>query len=428
MAYDRVVGVAICSCRRLFRDALAACLTDRPGFTVVGHVGEPADLLELCGLRPPDLVLFDAGAALASALAALRELRTGFDRARVVVVYEHVTPAELDAAWRLGLDTLVPCSRGLDALLTVLHECAEGVVADPARAGRMAGMTDHEREIIALLAGGHTAHQVADLLGSSVGAVENSKRRIYHKLQAVSQSHAIARAAALGLIGSPPPVKPAYERPEGVVLALLRGPDGPLRDRLVVSLLASRMPFVVDNGRRDERGPWDRSYTGPVLLLLVDPEPSDWDDIENLDIPVLLVTSRPVTRGETVRTFARGLVGIMTPERLEEVLAPALSMVASGYLVVAARPAAKVSMLIRARSGEANEGLPALTVRESEILRSIVAGDTVRQTARALGIAEKTVENTQARLFRKLGVRNRASAAAMAHTLGVLGSVTSGRA
>ena len=47
-------------------------------------------------------------------------------------------------------------------------------------------------------------------------------------------------------------------------------------------------------------------------------------------------------------------------------------------------------------------------------------GHTVRQTARLLDIAEKTVENTQARLFLKLGTRNRAGAIAAAHVLGLL--------
>jgi two-component system, NarL family, nitrate/nitrite response regulator NarL len=47
-------------------------------------------------------------------------------------------------------------------------------------------------------------------------------------------------------------------------------------------------------------------------------------------------------------------------------------------------------------------------------------GDTVRQTARSLGISVKTVENTQGRLFRKLGARNRAGALAVAHGLGLL--------
>src|SRR4029077_10378356 len=47
-------------------------------------------------------------------------------------------------------------------------------------------------------------------------------------------------------------------------------------------------------------------------------------------------------------------------------------------------------------------------------------GYSIRQTAQALGIAPKTVENIQTRLFRKLGVRNRSGALAVADALGLL--------
>jgi DNA-binding CsgD family transcriptional regulator len=65
-------------------------------------------------------------------------------------------------------------------------------------------------------------------------------------------------------------------------------------------------------------------------------------------------------------------------------------------------------------------GVPELTPRELDILGSIADGDTVRQTAHTLGIAVKTVENTQARLFRKLGVHNRAGALTTAYRLGLI--------
>jgi DNA-binding NarL/FixJ family response regulator len=72
-----------------------------------------------------------------------------------------------------------------------------------------------------------------------------------------------------------------------------------------------------------------------------------------------------------------------------------------------------------ARAAGAQHGV-ALSRREREILESIAAGRAVKQTARDLGIAPKTVENLQGRLFRKLGARNRAQAVARAHALGIL--------
>ncbi len=64
--------------------------------------------------------------------------------------------------------------------------------------------------------------------------------------------------------------------------------------------------------------------------------------------------------------------------------------------------------------------VPALTAREREILHHIADGHTTRQTARALGIAAKTVENTPARLYRKLGTHNRIETLTVAYRLGLI--------
>jgi DNA-binding NarL/FixJ family response regulator len=61
-----------------------------------------------------------------------------------------------------------------------------------------------------------------------------------------------------------------------------------------------------------------------------------------------------------------------------------------------------------------------LTMRERQILASIDRGESVKQTARALGISPKTVENLQSRLFSKMDVRNRAQAISHAHDLSLL--------
>jgi DNA-binding NarL/FixJ family response regulator len=61
-----------------------------------------------------------------------------------------------------------------------------------------------------------------------------------------------------------------------------------------------------------------------------------------------------------------------------------------------------------------------LTRRERDILASIARGESVRQTAQALGIAVKTVQSEQRQLFSKLGARNRPQALTNARGLGLL--------
>jgi DNA-binding CsgD family transcriptional regulator len=98
-------------------------------------------------------------------------------------------------------------------------------------------------------------------------------------------------------------------------------------------------------------------------------------------------------------------------------------MVSQGYLVVDSLPMR--SLIGAGRPGFSqrvtNSGeLPVLTARESDILLSVARGDSIRQTARALGISPKTVENIQTGLFRKLGVRNRTEAFTVVDALGLL--------
>jgi DNA-binding NarL/FixJ family response regulator len=63
---------------------------------------------------------------------------------------------------------------------------------------------------------------------------------------------------------------------------------------------------------------------------------------------------------------------------------------------------------------------PTLTGREADVLAAIASGNTIRQTGRLLGVTPKAVENTLARLYLKLGARNRAEALTVAYRLGLL--------
>src|SRR5215469_15259647 len=67
-------------------------------------------------------------------------------------------------------------------------------------------LTQREMMIVFLMAAGHTASEIAALLELAPRTVENRKRIIYEKLGVGNQSHAVAKAIALGLLqpGSPP--------------------------------------------------------------------------------------------------------------------------------------------------------------------------------------------------------------------------------
>jgi len=61
-----------------------------------------------------------------------------------------------------------------------------------------------------------------------------------------------------------------------------------------------------------------------------------------------------------------------------------------------------------------------LTARELEILAAIASGQTNAQIAKDLFLSAKTVMHHSTSIYRKLGVRGRAEAVALAYTSGLL--------
>lgn len=154
--------------------------------------------------------------------------------------------------------------------------------------------------------------------------------------------------------------------------------------------------------------------TGPVAVL-VDPTERHW--LEAAERPVVVVSSRPLPPAEAAALVLRGADAVVGSDAPPERLAEAVAVVAGGGTMLDPHVARLVADAARAAGG--GVAVPSLSAREGEILACIARGLSVKQTARRLGVAHKTVENIQSRLFRKLGVRNRAQAVARAHALGV---------
>jgi DNA-binding NarL/FixJ family response regulator len=400
---------------------------------VVGKVAEPDAIFELCELRHPDVVIMDAGARLREISVRVEALTKRYPELNVIVTYRDASEQDLAAACRAGVTSLVPESKGLSAVLALLRRSRGRHAKDSP-----GGLTDRELELVVLTGSGHSVAEIASLLGISPLTVENLKRRVYAKLDVSSSVHAVAKAASLGML-EPQATPEAAKRPaapkrrppaegDGVVLAVVSGQYCSALDQVVGALVSSPLPFVLVK----EPGPvsethWARWHRGPIVAVLVDPVPQDWDMVAELGIPAILVHSKPLDPPELAEALACGASSLVSADRIEDHFLSVLRMVGQGYLVVDSMPMRPLIGAVRARWDERAPGrleLPELTARESDILRSLSRGHSIRQTARVLGIAPKTVENVQTRLFRKLGVRNRSGALAVADAFGLLPGAT----
>ena len=154
----------------------------------------------------------------------------------------------------------------------------------------------------------------------------------------------------------------------------------------------------------------------PDVLILVEPLAQHWASARNEDLPIVLVLPAPPDEARILEAALAGADAVLTFDSSPADFLAAVQEVSHGGMVLA--PAHVRAVVGFARGAATHPGV-LLSRREAEILSSIAFGESVKQTARTLGIAPKTVENLQSRLFRKLDVRNRAQAVARAHELGL---------
>ncbi len=277
-----------------------------------------------------------------------------------------------------------------------------------------AELTAREMVIIGLMAAGHTTVEIGALLDLRPRTVENHKRHIYEKLNVGTQHGAVAQAIARGLLAEPGR-GPRPSQPGRSMVVLIRGPAGTCRETVTAALVADGTPFVSVWKRESlTRDHWHR---GSLLTVLIDPLPEDWAWSSTLNaLSVVVRDDDGSDRTAVVDALAHRASALLVTSDVPTGLAPALRVVAAGLFVFSSAYAAALS----AWRPQSPTVVPELTPRERDILDSIALGHTIRQTGRVLGIAAKTVENTQARLFRKLGARNRSETLAVAWEVGLL--------
>jgi DNA-binding NarL/FixJ family response regulator len=138
----------------------------------------------------------------------------------------------------------------------------------------------------------------------------------------------------------------------------------------------------------------------------------------------ILVLSMHQELQYAVRAIKSGASGYLTKESAPELLEQALRKVAGGGAFVTAEVAEQLAL--GAMPGGAGDVPPhqALSDREFEVLRLLLAGQSVTDAAQALNLSVKTVSTHKANLMRKLGAQNQSELFryALKHGLGDLGS------
>lgn len=135
--------------------------------------------------------------------------------------------------------------------------------------------------------------------------------------------------------------------------------------------------------------------------------------LPNTRIVMLTVSSSRRDLADAVRF---GAAGFLTKDLGPEALQRAVRGIRHGDLPMSRAMAAdlirELASSARPPAGDTDAGMADLSTREEEVLRHLADGLTDREIGERLGISPRTVETHVGSVLRKLGVRNRAGAAA----------------
>ncbi|MGZ4737139.1 MAG: LuxR C-terminal-related transcriptional regulator [Acidimicrobiia bacterium] len=141
----------------------------------------------------------------------VRRLREQPEPPRVVLLLSRVAPDAIAELLSLDVHGLVPRSIDADALVGAVRRVLDGErVVDPGilitdapgddEPDTANALTAREREVLVLLAGGHSNREIASSLYVSLPTVKTHLAHIYAKLGAKNRNEALGRAVAAGLL------------------------------------------------------------------------------------------------------------------------------------------------------------------------------------------------------------------------------------
>ena len=220
MADPPAIRVLIVDDHPVVRQGLRTFLSSRPGLEVVGEAGDGNEALAEAARVEPDVILLDLVMPRGGGIDAIRRLRAGGDRPRVIVLTSFAGDDQVVEAVRLGasgylLKDVAPAE--LEAAIRRVHD--GGVLLDPSVVGAVMAevaqaqpppgvheLTARERQVLSLLAQGRSNRDLAAELYVSEKTVKTHVSSILTKLRLTDRTQAALFAVRHGLADddSPP--------------------------------------------------------------------------------------------------------------------------------------------------------------------------------------------------------------------------------
>jgi DNA-binding NarL/FixJ family response regulator len=206
-----MIRIVVVDDHPVVREGLVAALRDEKEFKVVGAVGSAEDALPLVAAQRPDVILLDLELPAQSGLEAIPKLRDARPQSKILILTAYDTDERVVGALRAGAQGYLLKGASLEEIARAIRavhgggsylapRIASKVVGALSPGARAATLSDREREVLRLVAGGQANKQIAHTLGITERTVKFHVTSILTKLGADNRAQAVALATRRGLL------------------------------------------------------------------------------------------------------------------------------------------------------------------------------------------------------------------------------------
>ncbi|MBV8080199.1 MAG: response regulator transcription factor [Actinobacteria bacterium] len=206
-----MIGVLIVDDHAVVRAGLRYLIDAEPDLETVGQAGTVAEALAQSEGLAPDVILLDIVMPDQNGVAGIPSLADAYPDARILVLTMEDNAGFVRAALAAGADGYVLKESVDTEVVRAIREVAGGnryvqpelaarILVPTGAPGRGGPLSAREREVLTLIARGHTNPQIAERLVISVRTAEAHRASIIKKLDASSRAELVEYAIREGLL------------------------------------------------------------------------------------------------------------------------------------------------------------------------------------------------------------------------------------
>jgi DNA-binding NarL/FixJ family response regulator len=211
------IRVLLADDHAILREGVKALLGLADDIEVVGEAADGQQAIERCRVLEPDVVVMDVAMPGLGGLEATLAIRKEWPKTRILVLTQYDDREYVSRFLKAGVSGYVLKKAAGAELASAIRavyrgglvldpEVAREAVSEPRRGSEEEAadpyelLTDREKQVLRLVAEGHSNKEIADILGISVKTAMSHRERVMEKLDLHSRTDLIKFALRRGVI------------------------------------------------------------------------------------------------------------------------------------------------------------------------------------------------------------------------------------